>query len=109
MVYPSLESKSIKLIERERLILIDINTDKINSASAFVDYLSEAYGFSKSSVWYNLNKLKEKRLIDFASKDYSGKPLELTNLGVQQLRYIARRKNSILEHFSNQEILVEMQ
>ncbi len=77
--------EKVSLTKREQLILLEIGNDAIDSASAFVGYLSEEYGFSKSSVWYNLNRLKEKGILSFASKDEPGIPLVLTRKGIDHL------------------------
>ncbi len=82
--------RSAVLTRREQLIVLEIGADSIDSASAFVSYLSESYGFSKSSVWYNLNRLKEKGLVDFATKDEPGKALTLTKYGVQEMKGMER-------------------
>lgn len=79
-----------KLSKREQLVILEIGGDQIDSASGFVNYMSEAYGFSKSSVWYILNRLKEKHIVDFASKDEPGKRLELTDGGSMELRSLSR-------------------
>ncbi len=78
------------LTKRERLVVVEIGRDMIDSASAFVSYMSEAYGFSKSSVWYNLKRLKEKGVLDFATKDELGKPLVLTRAGLAGLTALER-------------------
>jgi hypothetical protein len=72
----------------------------IDSAASFVDYISDEYGISKSSVWYNLNCLKDKGVIDFADKQHQGKPLMLTKRGSDQLDALARRRSAVLEAFS---------
>lgn len=82
-------SKS-RLTRREQLLVLEIGMDQIDSASSFVGYISEAYGFSKSSVWYNLNRLKEKGMVDFASRDEPGKTLSLTREGSCELRAMER-------------------
>ncbi|MCL4373380.1 MAG: hypothetical protein M1360_00510 [Candidatus Marsarchaeota archaeon] len=98
----SLEYKQ-KLSRREQLLVIEIGRDKIDAASKFVDYINEAYGISKSSAWYLLNKLKEKGIVDFASKSEIGKPLYLTRAGLAELSGVERQslKNKITEEFSN--------
>ena len=78
--------KLLKLSRREQLILLEIGYDAIDSASAFVGYMNEEYGFSKSSLWYNLKRLKERHLLDFATKEEPGKTLVLTRQGAEQLR-----------------------
>ena len=79
-----------RLSQRERLIVMEIGLDSIDSASAFVSYINESYGFSKSSVWYNLNRLKEKGAVDFATKEEPGKQLMLTKAGVAEFRSMER-------------------
>jgi hypothetical protein len=79
-----------RLTRREQLVVLEIGGDVIDSASAFVAYMSEIYGFSKSSVWYNLNRLKEKGVVDFATKEEPGKSLILTNAGEKRLSALAK-------------------
>ena len=100
MVYTSVDCKKTKLIEREQLIVLEINNDTIYSASSFVDYLCNSYGFSKSSIWYNLNRLREKSILDFATKDDPGRPLELTKLGLTELTMLKYVKNDVRERFT---------
>lgn len=95
-----LESKPLAVSGREKLVLIEIGEDIINSASSFVDYMSEEYGISKSSVWYNLNCLKEKGLIRFADRQHAGVPLKLTQLGSQILCSLGEEKREILGRFA---------
>ncbi len=76
-----------KLSQREELIVLEIGKDKIDTATAFVDYIGGEYGVSKSSVWYHLNKLKEAGLLTFATKEEKGlKALSLTREGRLLLR-----------------------
>ena len=89
------------LTKREQLLVLEIGGDAIDSASAFVCYISEAYGFSKSSVWYNLNRLKEKQVVDFATKEEPGKALELTKAGARELHALVR-SGTRLEDFEMQ-------
>ena len=81
-------------------MILEIDNDAIDSASSFVDYISDEYGISKSSVWYNLNCLKEKGVVDFADRQHQGKPLMLTRKGSEQLGALASRRSAILEAFS---------
>lgn len=97
----SLEKGLLKLSEREQLVLVEIGSDSIDSASSFVGYISESYGISKSSVWYLLNRLKEKSVLDFASKDEMGKPLKLTDIGIKAVGELYGKKNSILASYEN--------
>ncbi len=71
---------------KDEIILAEIGYDHITTATSFVEYLYEKYGFSKSSVWYNLKKLKKSAVVDFAEKGDEGKPLCLTRKGVEILR-----------------------
>ncbi|MDE1857401.1 MAG: hypothetical protein KGH98_04995 [Candidatus Micrarchaeota archaeon] len=80
----------MKLSKREQLIVLEIGSDRIDTASGFVNYMEESYGFSKSSVWYNLNRLKEKKVLDFASKERHGEPLALTKAGMSSLGTVRR-------------------
>jgi DNA-binding MarR family transcriptional regulator len=82
---------SIKLGGKEQIIIMEIGYEHIDSASAFVDYIYEEYGFSKSTVWYNLKKLKKKGVVSFAEKGESQKPLELTKEGIVLMRGLALR------------------
>ncbi len=90
-----------KLSRREQLLVLEIGRDRIDTASSFVDYINGAYGFSKSSAWYCLNKLKEQGIVEFANRDEVGKPLLLTKEGAQELCCIEKSKNELLNHFSN--------
>ncbi len=83
--------KVSRLTKREQLVILEIGDDMIDSASAFVSYMSESYGFSKSSVWYNLNRLKEKSVVDFATKEELGKGLSLTRQGSHELHALMRQ------------------
>jgi DNA-binding PadR family transcriptional regulator len=85
---------------REQLIMLEIGSDRIDTASSFVDYVNEEYGFSKSSVWYNLNQLKEHGLAEFANKEEIGKPLCLTRIGKSQLGSLEPSRRDLLAHFS---------
>ncbi len=78
-----------RLSEKELLIIMEIGYEQIGSASSFVDYIYESYGLSKSTVWYNLKKLKKKNLVSFAEKGEEQKPLELSKLGIYVMRSIA--------------------
>ncbi len=95
-----LDTREDKLLQRERLILLEIGDDRIDSASAFVDYMHEVYSFSKSSVWYNLNRLKCKGLLDFASRAEPGKLLELTESGRGYLSGGVLEKRELLGRYS---------
>ncbi len=81
MAYTKGERSILKLNDVEKLLLLEISNDLIDSASKFVDYISSEYQIPKSTVWYNLKKLKLLEIIDFASKEEIGKPLRLTAIG----------------------------
>jgi DNA-binding PadR family transcriptional regulator len=100
MVY-SRVYKDIKLGRREQLLLLEIGRDRIDTASSFVDYIRDMYGFSKSSVWYCLNRLRDFGLVEFANKDEIGKPLSLTRQGLTELARVEPGRNEIIMRFSN--------
>ncbi len=102
MVYSSLDYGKTRLLKKGQLILVEIGRDEINSASGFVDYLEEAYGFSKSSVWYDLNRLKELGLLDFATKESPGRRLSLTKEGLVELGRLGQQKHQIIDRFSRE-------
>ncbi len=93
------ESIKAVLSKRESLLVLEIDKDKIDSASMFVDYISQSYGFSKSTVWHNLVMLKAKGIADFASKMEAGKPLSLTNKGLCALNQIMHERHEIMREF----------
>ncbi len=97
----SIEKSLLRLTEREQLVILEIGTDIIDSASSFVGYISDAYGLSKSSVWYLLNRLKEKSILDFASKDEPGKPLKLTALGRSVLNEVTPKSKEIMTRYES--------
>ena len=99
MVVSRDDTKFSKLTLREQLVIIEIGFDKIDSASSFVEYISESYGFSKSSVWYNLNRLKEKGLLDFATREEIGKALRLTAAGTSGFLMLEKSQKEIVERF----------
>ncbi len=99
--YTRLEVQKLKLGRREQLLLLEIDRDSIDTASSFVNYMFEEYGFSKSSVWYNLNRLKDLGVVEFASKEDVGKPLALTRQGLQELAHLERHRNELVNYFSN--------
>jgi len=82
----------LKLTKREQLLIMEIDTDKIDAASKFVDYINDIYNIPKSSIWYMMKKLKEEGLIEFASRDEIGKPLYLTDAGIKELDKIKQKK-----------------
>jgi hypothetical protein len=81
--------------------MLEIGRDRIDTASSFVDYMQDHYGFSKSSTWYCLNKLKVEELIGFANKAEQGKPLSLTKAGLSELGRFENSRNEIITQFSN--------
>jgi hypothetical protein len=90
-----------RLSKREQLLVLEIGRDRIDTASSFVDYIQDSYGFSKSSAWYCLNKLRELGLVEFANRDEPGKPLLLTKAGEHELCAIERSKIELMSHFNN--------
>ncbi len=89
------------LSRREQLVLLEIGLDSVATASSFVEYMSDSYGISKSSMWYILKRLKEKELLDFATKEEPGKSLELTGSGRDSLQVVGRSRSDILKYFSD--------
>jgi DNA-binding PadR family transcriptional regulator len=89
-----------RLSDREKLIILEIERDRIDTANSFVDYISEAYAFSKSSVWHNLNRLKERGFLDFATKEEKGKELQLTRKGLGELQQLGKEKAELSRRFS---------
>ncbi|MGI0100123.1 MAG: hypothetical protein ACREBH_00130 [Candidatus Micrarchaeaceae archaeon] len=90
-----------KFSRREQLIMLEIGRDTIDTASSFVDYMNEEYGFSKSSTWYCLNSLKDAGVLGFANRMDMGKPLSLTRQGISELGRLERNKISILSEFND--------
>ncbi len=66
--------------------MTEIGYGQIDTATSFVEYMYDKYGFSRSCVWYNLKKLKMLGLLDFAERAEIGKPLRLTERGIGTLR-----------------------
>ncbi len=90
----------LMLTRREQLVMLEIGLDSIASASSFVEYIEDSYRISKSSVWYTLKRLKERNLIDFATKDEPGKSLLLTRNGRECLHVVERSRSDILRYFT---------
>lgn len=95
--YTRNSSSSPASFSKDEIILAEIGYDHITTATSFVEYLFEKYGFSKSSVWYNLKKLKKDTVLDFAEKGDEGKPLYLTRKGVEILRTRLSQKAAVVE------------
>ncbi len=91
------------LNKREQLIIFEIGYDEITSASSFVEYISNIYRFSKSSVWYSLNHLKAKNIVYFATKDHPGQTLVLTKFGVTELNHIKNQGFELVNYFKLKE------
>lgn len=91
----------VMLSRREQLVMLEIGLDSIASASSFVEYMCDSYGISKSSVWYILKRLKDRNLLDFATKDEPGKILGLTRYGKDALQTVERSKMEILNYFTD--------
>ncbi len=85
------EVSSSSALSKEGIILSEIGLDEMFSATPFVDYIHEKYGFSKSGVWYNLKKLKKKGLLEFTEKGEEQRPLCLTKEGLDSLRSTINR------------------
>lgn len=100
-----LGKKFHSLTRREQLILIEISKDSIDSASSFVDYISDYYSISKSSIWHVLKSLKSSGLLEFASRYEIGKPLRLTRYGTKELGSISD-KDQITHNFEEAALTV---
>lgn len=100
-IYSRVYTKEIKLGRREQLIMLEIEKDHIDTASSFVEYMEENYGFSRSSTWYCLNRLREQGLAEFANKEQMGKPLSLTKQGLAELGKLQVNRNELVNSFSN--------
>ncbi len=79
-------SENLHVSDKEVMVLSEIGLDQIPTATEFVEYISEKYGFSQSGVWYTLHRLKEKGMLDFTEKGEEYRPLELTEGGKNVLR-----------------------
>ncbi len=71
---------SSRLNEKEKIILGEAAKNNTN-VTKLVRHISKNYGFSKTSVCYNLKKLKESRLLDFGDCEKKGVKVSLTFLG----------------------------
>jgi predicted transcriptional regulator len=69
-----------RLNEKEKIILEEAAKNNTN-VTKLVSHISKAHGFSKTSVWYNLKKLKEDGLLIFGDCDKKGINVKLTLLG----------------------------
>lgn len=91
VVYCKVNTGKIRLSEREQLFILEIGKDIINSASSFVNYVSEIYGIAKSSSWYCLKRMKDLQLLHFDSKlEHMQKGLFLTSTGKEVLQSLNR-------------------
>ncbi len=105
MVEYRVDTKKIRLSEREQLFILEIGSDVIDSASRFVNYIDEIYGIAKSSSWYCLKKMKELSLLHFDSKvEHMSDGLFLTNRGKDILHSLIRtvRSNGKEENHINE-------
>ncbi len=91
----------------EQLIILEIGCDLIPSASSFTEYVSNIYGFSKSTVWYNLKNLKNKKVLDFATKINPTQILALTKKGIRCLKPIKKQKVSLINYFNSRYMKLE--
>ncbi len=85
---------------KEQLIMIEIGSDSIGSASSFVQYMSDSYSISRSSVWYLLKRLKDKKILHFATREEPGISLELTKEGIERLHLVEKSKSEIMNYFA---------
>jgi len=70
-----------RLNEKEKLILNEICKNKTN-VTRFVSIISKKYGFSKTSIWHNLRKMKNSGLITFGNSKERGIKARVTFLGM---------------------------
>ncbi len=83
--------------DRDRLIISEIGLDRIDSASCFVDYISDIYGIAKSTAWYSLKRLKASDLLYFPGKKEESEPgLFLTGKGKVLLQKITGKSQKAL-------------
>jgi len=72
-----------RLNKKEKLILKEMcNNNGNHCITKFVSFISEKYGFSRTSVWYNLRKMKNSGLIVFGSSEEKGIKARITMLGL---------------------------
>lgn len=69
-----------RLNDKEKIILEEAAKNSTN-VTKLVCIISKNYGFSKTSIWYNLKKLKEDGLIEFGDSEKKGIDVKLTFLG----------------------------
>ena len=100
MVTTTVLDRSARYTERELLVLFEIGSDTIDSASSFVGYMCDAYGISESLLWYVLNGLKRKGLLDFASRENPRRGLALTPIGLRSLREVEPVRRGTIQTFS---------
>jgi DNA-binding PadR family transcriptional regulator len=94
----------------EQLIIIEIGHDSIDTANAFVEYLHEIYSLSRSSVWYNLKKLKASGVLNFADRESRGKiGLSLTRKGTEVLRSAEPNRALLESRFTREELVPQPQ
>ncbi len=104
-----LGKRSVTLTGREQLLILEISTDKIDSATRFVDYISGCYLICKSSVWHALKSLKKAGMVDFAAKGEACRPLTLTPVGIKQMSLLTVRKEEIIRKFEHDAFLLRQQ
>ncbi len=85
----------------EQLIILEIGYDSIATASSFVTYISNVYGFSKSTIWYNLKNLKNKHILNFATRQDPKEYLSLTKSGARYFDIIQKQKLRITNYFNS--------
>ncbi len=85
--YSRAHAKALGISDKSMLIISELGYTE-TTASNFVEYLSGKYGMSKSTIWYNLKKLKRSGMLDFAEKNEEYKLLSLTRKGKEELRQL---------------------
>ena len=68
-------------LNKKELIILDEAAKNSTNVTKLVCLISKNYGFSKTSIWYNLKKLKQDGLLVFGDSDCKGIDVQLTFLG----------------------------
>ena len=75
-------SKGLK--PKQKIILGQISELSCETnVTQLVNLIEKQTGSSRTSIWYNLRKIKAAGLIDFGSKSDKGKPAKITEIGMQ--------------------------
>jgi len=73
---------SLSLNKKQKFLLLEAyKLDRKTTVTRFVNYVCKQHGFSKTTTWYNLKKLKSLGLVDFGTFFSRGSALTLTEFG----------------------------